>query len=302
MKIIDAHVHLVQYICGFGSRGELRAIGAGKARYADGSVISLIPPELGEYDVTPEKVIALMDQEKVEKAVILQGNYLGFQNEYALMAEKKYPNRFRAAITYDPFCRNKKLILENLVEKQGARIVKFEVSTGSGLMAAHETVALDGDYMEEAYQYAEAHGMVCVMDIGRAGTASYQPEALRRAILRHPEMKFVVCHVLMPQKGGEARMEEDLRMLALPNVWFDFAALPANVNRGETYPYAAAREVLKRAKKAVGADRLMFGSDLPSTMVSQSYRHLVEYGMDLFTETEREKVYHDTADLVFFGS
>ena len=75
MKIIDAHVHLVQYICGFGSRGELRAIGAGKARYADGSVISLIPPELGEYDVTPEKVIALMDQEKVEKAVILQGNY-----------------------------------------------------------------------------------------------------------------------------------------------------------------------------------------------------------------------------------
>ena len=302
MKIIDAHVHLVQYICGFGSRGELRAIGEGKARYADGSVISLIPPELGEYDVTPEKVIALMDQEQVEKAVILQGNYLGFQNEYALMAEKKYPNRFRAAITYDPFCRNKKLILENLVEKQGARIVKFEVSTGSGLMAAHETVALDGDYMEEAYQYAEAHGMVCVMDIGRAGTASYQPEALRRAILRHPEMKFVVCHVLMPQKGGEVRMEEDLRMLALPNVWFDFAALPANVNRGETYPYAAAREVLKRAKKAVGADRLMFGSDLPSTMVSQSYRHLVEYGMDLFTETELEKVYHDTADLVFFGS
>ena len=48
MKIIDAHVHLVQYICGFGSRGELRAIGEGKARYADGSVISLIPPELGD--------------------------------------------------------------------------------------------------------------------------------------------------------------------------------------------------------------------------------------------------------------
>ena len=42
MKIIDAHVHLVQCICGFGSRGELRAIGEGKARYADGSVISLI--------------------------------------------------------------------------------------------------------------------------------------------------------------------------------------------------------------------------------------------------------------------
>ena len=115
-------------------------------------------------------------------------------------------------------------------------------------------------------------------------------------------MEMVVWHVRMRVRGGEARMEEELRMWALTNVWFGFAALPANVDRGETYPYAAAREVLKRAKKAVGADRLMFGSDLPSTMVSQSYRHLVEYGMDLFTETEREKVYHDTADLVFFGS
>ena len=32
------------------------------------------------------------------------------------------------------------------------------------------------------------------------------PEALRRAILRHPNMKWVFCHVLAPQKGGEARM------------------------------------------------------------------------------------------------
>ena len=126
MKIIDAHVHLVQYICGFGSRGELRAIGGGKAMYADGSVLNLIPPELGEYTVTPESVIALMDREGVEKAVILQGNYLGFQNQYALDATHKYPDRFQAAVTFDPFCRNKKLILENLVDKQGAKVLKME--------------------------------------------------------------------------------------------------------------------------------------------------------------------------------
>ncbi len=32
MKIIDAHVHLVEIIAGYGRRGELRAIGDGKAR------------------------------------------------------------------------------------------------------------------------------------------------------------------------------------------------------------------------------------------------------------------------------
>ncbi len=301
MKIIDAHVHLVQYICGFGSRGELRAIGGGKAMYADGSVLNLIPPELGEYTVTPESVIALMDREGVEKAVILQGNYLGFQNQYALDATHKYPDRFQAAVTFDPFCRNKKLILENLVDKQGAKVLKMEVSTGSGLMAAHETLPLDGKIMEEVYEYADQKNMVCVMDIGRVEMESYQPEALRRAILRHPNMKWVVCHVLAPQKGGEARMEDDLRLLNLPNVWFDFAAIATNVNRGEAYPFPAAQEVVRRAKGVVGADRMMFGTDIPSTLTRQSYRHMVEYALPLFTEAEQEKVYYDTANMVYFG-
>ena len=300
MKIIDAHVHLVQYICGFGSRGELRAIGGGKAMYADGSVLNLIPPELGEYTVTPESVIALMDREGVEKAVILQGNYLGFQNQYALDATHKYPDRFQAAVTFDPFCRNKKLILENLVDKQGAKVLKMEVSTGSGLMAAHETLPLDGKIMEEVYEYADQKNMVCVMDIGRVEMESYQPEALRRAILRHPNMKWVVCHVLAPQKGGEARMEDDLRLLNL-NVWFDFAAIATNVNRGEAYPFPAAQEVVRRAKGVVGADRMMFGTDIPSTLTRQSYRHMVEYALPLFTEAEQEKVYYDTANMVYFG-
>ena len=59
MKIIDAHVHLAQCIAGFGAEGELRACGGGKAVYASGNVINMIPPELGEYDVKAEKVLEL---------------------------------------------------------------------------------------------------------------------------------------------------------------------------------------------------------------------------------------------------
>ena len=80
MKIIDAHAHIVQVIAGFGSQGELRPCGNGRAVYASGQVIEMIPPQLGEVDVTPERVIALMDAHHVEKAVLLQGNYFGFQH------------------------------------------------------------------------------------------------------------------------------------------------------------------------------------------------------------------------------
>ena len=89
MKIIDAHAHVVQYISGFTSRGELHGIGGGMARYADGSTFQMIPPEMGEFGASPEALLKVMDENGVEKAVLLQGQFFGFQNEYTAEAAKK---------------------------------------------------------------------------------------------------------------------------------------------------------------------------------------------------------------------
>lgn len=48
MKLIDAHTHVFEQLCGFGPRGELRPIGGGRARWANGDEIEMIPPGLGE--------------------------------------------------------------------------------------------------------------------------------------------------------------------------------------------------------------------------------------------------------------
>ena len=61
MKIIDAHAHVVRYISGFTSRGELCGIGGGMARYADGTELFMIPPEMGECGASPEALLTLMD-------------------------------------------------------------------------------------------------------------------------------------------------------------------------------------------------------------------------------------------------
>ena len=80
MKIIDAHAHVVQYIAGFTSRGELRGVGGGRARYADGSEFQMIPEKFGG-SFTADDMISVMDGNGVEKAVLLQGQFFGFQNE-----------------------------------------------------------------------------------------------------------------------------------------------------------------------------------------------------------------------------
>lgn len=50
MKIIGAHAHIVQVIAGFGSQGELRPCGNGRAVCASGQVIEMIPPQQIYFD------------------------------------------------------------------------------------------------------------------------------------------------------------------------------------------------------------------------------------------------------------
>ena len=302
MKIIDSHVHLVQYIAGTGSGGELRSIGNGDAIYASGEVVpQMIPPMFGGEQVTPEQILTIMDENQVEKAVLLQGNYYGFQNIYTHEAVKRYPDRFVGAASYDPFSRNKDKILKHLFEELSFKIVKFEVSTGSGLMSNHHTLPLDGEIMEEAYSYADEKGLVFVIDIGKCGSESWQVEALRRAILNHPNMKFVVCHLLAVSTKDEDKLKWGLDLLSLPNVWFDLASLP-HICGPDSYPYENARRSIGIGKDIVGADRLLFGTDIPSVLKRDTYKNYVNFLMDsdLLNEQEKQKVFYDNACNVFF--
>lgn len=301
MKIIDAHAHVVQCIAGTGSQGELRPCGGGKAVYATGSTIQMLPPEIGEYDASPEALLRVMDAHGVEKAVLLQGNYFGFQNLYTWEAAQAYPDRFAAAASYDPFSFQVEKIKAHLFDELGFKVVKLEMSSGSGLMANHTVVDLDGEVMHRAYRHAADRGLIFVMDIGRPGSVSWQVDALSRAVARYPEMKFVLCHLLAPQLGDGETLKRALDKLALPNVWFDLAALCLN-SRPETYPYPTARGYLRDAVDIVGADRLLWGSDMPSAMTRDSYRHLIDFAAlhPGLTDREKEDILYNNAQKLFF--
>ncbi|MCM1437885.1 MAG: amidohydrolase [Roseburia sp.] len=302
IKTIDAHAHVVQCIAGFTSRGELRAAGGGMAVYADGTTFKLLPDCMGETGASPEDLLKVMDENSVEKAVLLQGQFFGFQNEYTAMAVKKYPDRFVGAGSYDPFCVNVEAVRNRLFKQLGFKIVKFELSNGSGLTAYHPPVDINGEIMRKEYAYACDNGLTVTIDMGRPRNCCWQPEALAKAAKDFPALKFVVCHLLAPQTGDGGLLKQALNKLALPNVWFDLSALAAN-QKPETYPYPAAVKHLAVAKAAVGAERLMFGSDMPSTLCRDTYAHLKDYIVNsgVFNEAELKKVMYSTADGVYFG-
>ena len=301
IKIIDAHAHVVQCIAGFTSRGELRSAGGGNAVYADGSTFKMLPDGMGETCVSGEDLLKVMNENNVEKAVLLQGQFFGFQNDYTAQVVKKYPDRFVGAGAYDPFCANAEAVKKHLFKELGFKIVKFELSNGSGLMAYRPPFDVCGEVMRKEYAYASDNGLTVTVDIGRPRNCCWQSDALVKAAKELPQLNFVICHLLAPQIGDNELLKQTLGKLALPNVWFDLAALAAN-QKPETYPYPTAVRHLQTAKEVVGADRLMFGSDMPSTLCRDSYAHLTDYikKSGVFTRQELEKVMYSTANAVYF--
>lgn len=302
MKLIDAHAHVVQCIAGTGSQGELRPCGGGRAAYPTGQSFQILPPEFGEYSAPPEALLRVMDAHGVDKAVLLQGNYFGFQNLYTWEAARTWPDRFAGAASYDPFSLQADKIKAHLFDELGFRIVKFEVSAGSGLMANHPAVDLDGEVMHREYRYAADRDLIFVIDVGKPRSVSWQVDALARAVARYPDLRFVVCHLLSPQLEDGELLRRSLDKLALPNVWFDLAALCLN-SRPETYPYPTARGYVKDAVDIVGADRLLWGSDMPSAMTRDTYRHFIDFialhpGL---SGQEKDKILYDNAEGLFFA-
>lgn len=295
MKKIDAHAHLIGNICGIGSEGELTPIGQGKAIYASGKVIQLIPKEYGDRSLTPETLLKLGLEHDIAHFVCLQGNYAGFQNIYTYEASQKYPKSIIPAATYDPFFRNKKKVIEHLFDELKIRIIKMEVSNGSGLMANHETVDLNGPIMNEVYQMALNHHLLFYIDIGRPGNNCYQVEKLAEAIKKYPAIHFIICHLTAPQHQQMDVLEENLKLLNLPNVYFDIASLPNNTK--QPYPFIEAQNYIRKAIDIVGYNKILWGSDFPAAMNYCSYQESYEYieHSELFSPEEKEAIFYQNA-------
>ncbi len=296
MKIIDAHAHVIERIAGFGRRGELRPVGGGRARWANGEEIQLIPAELGEDSFTGETLVGLLEKNGVEKAVLLQGSFYGFQNEYTHEVVNAFPGRFAMAGTLDPFCRERNALLDRLLEAMSVRIIKFEVSSGGGLMGYHEQLSLDGEVFAPLFERISSVGATLVIDIGSPGMESFQPEAIRIVAERHPHMKIVVCHLLAPGPGDERMLRVSLELLKRDNVWFDLAAIPWNV-APETYPYPTGQEYVRIARSIQGAGKLIWGSDVPCPLTRESYPRLITFITEahIFMDSELEYVFRKNA-------
>jgi len=287
-------------LSGFGCKGELRAIGKGRGRWATGDETQFFPPEYGDREFTVDTLIKLMKENNVEKAVILQGNLYGFQNDYIAESVRKYPGQLIGGGTLDPFCLDAPKIINRLVKELKSRVLKFEVSTEYGLSGYHSGFRIDGKEMELVWDIASKYDIAVVLDIGSYSTSSFQTDAILNVLNRYKNLHIIIAHMLSPSPRNENKSLSLLKEMNHNNLWFDIASLPVFV-QDEPYPFPTPLEYLAYAKKIVGADRLLWGSDIPMMLKRASYAGLLNYICDsgVFNNKELEGVVYMNAKEAF---
>ena len=299
MKIIDAHAHVFESLRGFNGKGEMIGIGGGEGRWASGEVCKMVPPDLGEYAFTYDTCYKLMRENGVQKAVLLQGNYYGFQNEYVKKAVETHPDMFIGAGCYDPFGLFADQVYDHITNDLKFKILKFECSSGCGLTSLHGRFSIKDVFFPIAEKCMN-NKQVIVLDLGSPGMESFQPDKVREIAQSFPELRIVICHLLAPKLKDEEELKRALNLLAINNVWFDISAIPFNV-LPELFPYPTGLKFIKDAKDIVGMDKLMWGTDLPSVLWYATYAQLRDYILkaDFLTEEEKEKLFWKNAEYVY---
>jgi predicted TIM-barrel fold metal-dependent hydrolase len=250
-----------------------------------------------------------LDWAGVDRAVLLQGSFYGECNAAVRRALRLWPDRFTGAAFVDPRGPNPQAALRRRAH-EGFRILKFEMSVGTGFMGLYPDLRLDEPAFVDLYALAAELGFTITLDLGAAGSPSYQTTAVEQLARRHPATSLVIAHLAQPPLNDpspdkQAAWETQLGLGRLPNVWFDLSALPYFASAREDYPWPSALAAVQRATARIGADRLIWGTDAPGTLAGATYHQLLGWvarHCDFLTPAERAAVLGGTAAEVYVSA
>jgi predicted TIM-barrel fold metal-dependent hydrolase len=243
--IVDAQVHVWQ------------------AESADWPWIPGLKPQMPE-PFTIEKLVPLMDEAGVDRAVIVPPDWPGYRNDYGLEAAKRYPNRF-AVMGRIPLKNPRSAALLPTWKKQPGMLgVRVEGWPTDGT----------ADWFWPA---AEKAGLPIMFLInGRSAQVV-------RIAERHPQLTLIVDHMGVTAdivKAGKLAdaIDQTLLLAKYSNISVKLSAAP-NYST-ESYPFRDFLPHIRRLFDAYGPQRCYWGTDITNGFDRATYRQRITH----FTE------------------
>ncbi|MDR1754891.1 MAG: amidohydrolase [Eubacterium sp.] len=278
VALIDAHVHIWDVYKGM-RYGDIpvKNLGYGKVEL-NGEIEKLIPSAFADNSVPWEALEGYMDDNGVDKAVVLQNPCYGDQKEYVADVMKKTDRILATLGKLDP--RKTDCVaanIDSLVNEYGCSGVKIEVPD--------VPFWIDDPEHDGMWRKIVEDDLLVFLDLGFGRTKyDWNIERLEKLLHKYPDIRMRLPHLGISQlwdKSQKYPYPELQKTLALfkinkNNLFVDMTAMPFFDEDGE-YPDMRNVEILKTVYETIGPDKIIWGSDFPSVLKLRTLRQVIRF-------------------------
>ena len=304
MPIIDAHAHIFTRINGRSGSG-ITTSGPLGGIETNGASAPFIPPSDGATSFSVAVLEELMAQSGVEKALLLQNPTIGSINEEikAIVTEKS--EKFAGVIQVDPFAIHACEEIKRLSACKGFRALKLEMG---GWGRIYPQISYRDTSMRDAIKTAGEAGLVIMVDPGPIHSVGHKPQDLTVLVEEFGDFTFQFEHLGFLEGHNAADAEALKNWNALidlgqkSNVYLGYSAVGTLL--AEEYPCPRSLELLRTATARVGAEKILWGTDVPGTLNDYTYRQMldsVRLHADFLSAEQKALVLSGNAEKLYFS-
>ncbi len=228
----------------------------------------------------------------VNRVVLIQMSFYGYDNRYMLDAIKLYPGKFSGVAVID----------QNMVHPEAQmRELKSQGVHGFRIYPKDMPVErwLDGEGLQAMFKTGadENLNMCCLIDPNAL-------PALSKACQKFPDTPVVIDHLCRIGVSGTiepAEVKSLCEMARHKRVTVKVSAFYALGKKKP--PYLDLVPMIRQVYEAFGPERLMWATDCPFQVVEHSYQQsidLILHGLDFLSSSDKDWILRKTAEKVFF--
>lgn len=272
--------------------------------------LQMFAPNFPE-SLAPEKMLALMDYAGVEKAMLHNAHMYGMLNDYYGEVVAKYPHRFAAsAQIHEADCDKPEQIAEltRAVEVLGLTALHFQIE---GFFRYDFRDKFDDTKFDPFWEEVKRLGIPVLWNIRPLGAPrerNYVEQVARlgKWARRWKDIPSVFTHGvhvgLLMDKGGRVVIPQEFwDTLAAPNITLELLFPVMQGNRWE-YPFPEAQSLIRDFHKKLGASKLVWGSDYPTSERAATYVQSLDYirkHCDFLSASDKDRILCGTAAEIY---
>ena len=266
-----------------------------------------LPPWIVDFAFPPENLVAEMDYAGVDRALIHRTPYMTSSNEWIGACARQFPGRL------DGLAHVQEWRIEHETDAMIGeldRAINIHRLVGLQFMPFHlgiygERGDWDGPGFQPFWEAVEALKIPVYLTVGGRSTLEGYLEELRTLrgwMERYPEVIVVCTH------GFNWRRLADEETLIIPEAVYQAAPIEhpnyhiqilfaVFMQTKWDYPMPQIRPALEQMIERIGADRIIWGSDIPIVMLHWTYRQTLDH-----IRTYCDFITNEDMDLILGGN